>query len=159
MEKYYESRREKGCYFFSLGEIQYWRTVFWVVMVASRRTLNYLIRLTNPTPGDFFMADKKPLTKTQIIAELAETTALSKKDVTTVVDALSELIKKSLGKKGAGTFTLPGVLKVYKQHVKAKPAQKNVPNPLKPGTFSDRPAKPAHDRVKIKALKSLKEVV
>ena len=105
------------------------------------------------------MADKKPLTKTQIIAELAETTELSKKDVASVVDALAELIKKSLGKKGAGTFTLPGILKVYKQHVKAKPAQKNVPNPLKPGTFSDRPAKPAHDRVKVKALKSLKEVV
>ena len=113
----------------------------------------------NPTKEIFFMADKKPLTKTQIIAELAETTELSKKDVTSVVDALSELIRKSLGKKGAGTFTLPGILKVYKQHVKAKPAQKNVPNPLKPGTFSDRPAKPAHDRVKIKALKSLKEVV
>ena len=105
------------------------------------------------------MADKKPLTKTQIIAEIAEANQLSKKDVATVVDALSDLIKKSLGKKGAGTFTLPGILKVYKQHVKAKPAQKNVPNPLKPGTFSDRPAKPAHDRVKIKALKALKEVV
>ncbi|MDR0520908.1 MAG: HU family DNA-binding protein [Planctomycetaceae bacterium] len=105
------------------------------------------------------MSEKKPLTKTQIIAELAESTQLSKKDVALVVDTLSELIKKSLGKKGAGMFTLPGVLKVYKQHVKAKPAQKGVPNPLKPGTFIDRPAKPAHDRVKIKALKSLKEVV
>ena len=104
------------------------------------------------------MADKKPLTKTQIIAELAETAELSKKDVTTVVDALCDLIKKSLGKKGAGSFTLPGVLKVYKQHVKSKPAQKNVKNPLTGETY-DRPAKPAHDRVKIKALKSLKEVV
>ena len=104
------------------------------------------------------MADKKPLTKTQIIAELAETTKLSKKDVASVVDSLADLVKKSLGKKGAGSFTLPGVLKVYKQHVKAKPAQKNVKNPLT-GEHYDRPAKPAHDRVKIKALKSLKEVV
>ena len=104
------------------------------------------------------MADKKPLTKTQIIAELAETTKLSKKDVSTVVDSLADLIKKSLGKKGAGSFTLPGVLKVYKQHVKAKPAQKGVKNPLT-GELYDRAAKPAHDRVKIKALKSLKEVV
>lgn len=105
------------------------------------------------------MAEKKALTKTQIIAELAETTQLAKKDVILVIDTLSDLIKKSLGKKGAGSFTLPGVLKVYKQHVKAKPAQKGIPNPLKPGTFVDRPAKPAHERVKIKALKSLKEVV
>ena len=104
------------------------------------------------------MTDKKPLTKTQIIAEIAEAHELPKKDVAVVVDALSELIKKSLGKKGAGSFTLPGVLKVYKQHVKAKPAQKNVKNSLT-GVVYDRPAKPAHDRVKIKALKSLKEVV
>jgi nucleoid DNA-binding protein len=102
--------------------------------------------------------DKKPLTKTQILAEIAAETELSKKDVAAVVDTLSELIKKDLGKKGAGTFTLPGILKVYKQHVKPKPAQKNVKNPLTGETY-DRPAKPAHDRIKIKALKSLKEVV
>ncbi|MCL2005449.1 MAG: HU family DNA-binding protein [Planctomycetaceae bacterium] len=104
------------------------------------------------------MAEKKPLTKTQIIAELAETTELTKKDVNAVVEALSELIKASLGKKGSGSFTLPGILKVYKQRVKAKPEQKNVKNALTGETY-DRPAKPAHDRVKIKALKSLKESV
>jgi len=104
------------------------------------------------------MAEKKPLTKTQIIAEIAETTGLSKKDVSAVIDNLSEMIKASLGKKGAGSFTLPGILKVSKQRVKAKPAQKNVKNALT-GEIYDRPAKPAHDRVKIKALKSLKESV
>ena len=104
------------------------------------------------------MADKKPLTKTQIIAELAETTQLAKKDVVAVVDALSELIKASLGKKGAGSFTLPCILKVYKQRVKAKPAQKGVKNSLT-GEIYDRPAKPAHDRVKVKPLKALKETV
>ena len=104
------------------------------------------------------MADKKPLTKTQIVAEIAEATSLSKKDVVAVVETLSELIKTSLGKKGAGEFTLPGILKVYKQRVKAKPAQKNVKNPLT-GTVSDRPARPAHDRVKVKPLKALKDVV
>jgi len=104
------------------------------------------------------MADKKPLTKTQIVAEVAETTELSKKDVAAVVEALSELIKKSLGKKGAGSFTLPGILKVYKQRVKAKPEQKGVKNPLT-GVIYDRPAKPAHDRVKVKPLKALKDVV
>ena len=104
------------------------------------------------------MADKKPLTKTEIVAELAETTTLSKKDVAAVIDALSELIKTSIGKKGAGSFTLPGILKVEKQRVKAKPAQKGVKNPLT-GQIYDRPAKPAHDRVKVKPLKALKESV
>jgi len=102
---------------------------------------------------------KKPLTKNQIIAEISEATQLAKKDVATVLDALGEEIKKSLGKKGAGSFTLPGLLKIEKKFVKAQPAKKNVPNPLRPGEFTDRPAKPAHHRVKVKALKGLKEMV
>lgn len=101
---------------------------------------------------------KKPLTKTQIIAEIAEQTELSKKDVTLVLDALCEEIKKSIGKKGAGSFTLPGLLKVEKKHVKAQPAKKGITNPLT-GELYDRPAKPAHFRVKVKALKGLKEMV
>ncbi|MGL6195828.1 MAG: HU family DNA-binding protein [Thermoguttaceae bacterium] len=103
--------------------------------------------------------DKKPLTKTQIIAEIATTTTLTKKQVGDVLEALGEEIKKSLGKKGAGSFTMPGLMKVEKKYVKAQPAKKNVPNPLRPGEFINREAKPAHYRVKIKPLKGLKEVV
>ena len=102
---------------------------------------------------------KKSMTKTQIVAEIAETTKLSKKDVVAVIDQLGEEIKKSLGKKGPGVFTLPGLLKIEKKRVKAQPEKKNVANPLRPGEFINRPAKPAHDRVKVKALKALKEVV
>jgi nucleoid DNA-binding protein len=101
----------------------------------------------------------KPLTKTQIIAGISETTNLSKKDVTAVLDAFTEEIKASINKKGAGSFTLPGILKIERKHVAAKPAKKHVENKLKPGTFYDRPAQPAHYRVKIKALKTLKEWV
>ncbi|MGL6226691.1 MAG: HU family DNA-binding protein [Thermoguttaceae bacterium] len=103
--------------------------------------------------------EKKPLTKTQMVAEIATVTELTKKQVNDVLEALSEEIKKSMGKKGAGSFTLPGLLKIEKKHVKAQPAKKNVPNPLRPGEFINREAKPAHYRVKIKALKGLKETV
>ena len=103
--------------------------------------------------------DKKPLTKTQMIADIAATTELTKKQVGDVLDALCEEIKKSVGKKGAGSFTLPGLLKVEKKFVKAQPAKTNVPNPLRPGEFINRPAKPAHHKVKIKPLKGLKESV
>lgn len=103
-------------------------------------------------------AEKKPLTKTQMIAEIATKTELNKKQVGDVLDALCEEIKKSLGKKGAGSFTLPGLLKIEKKFVKAQPAKKNVPNPFKPGELMNRDAKPAHYRVKIKALKGLKEI-
>ncbi|GHT21262.1 DNA-binding protein [Planctomycetales bacterium] len=101
---------------------------------------------------------KKALTKKEIIDSIAEKTGVTKADTTAVIDTLGELIKTSVSKKGAGEFSLPGILKVSKQHVKAKPAQKNVKNPLT-GIVSDRPAKPAHDRVKIKPLKALKDSI
>ncbi|MDR2642240.1 MAG: HU family DNA-binding protein [Planctomycetaceae bacterium] len=103
--------------------------------------------------------DVKPLTKNQIIANVAETTSLTKKEVGAVIDAFTEEIKKSIGKKGAGTFTLPGILKIEKKFVAAKKEKKHIENKLKPGTFYDRPAKAAHYRVRIKALKNLKESV
>ncbi|MDR2346992.1 MAG: HU family DNA-binding protein [Planctomycetaceae bacterium] len=103
--------------------------------------------------------DTKPLTKTQIIANVAEATSLTKKEVGTVIDAFTEEIKKSIGKKGAGSFTLPGILKIEKKFVAATKEKKHVENKLKPGTFYDKPAKPAHHKVKIRALKTLKEWV
>jgi len=103
-------------------------------------------------------ADKKPLTKTQIIAEIAESTGLAKKDVVKVIDSLSALIQSSLSSSGAGSFTLPGLVKIEKKKVPAQPAKKNVPNPFKPGEFHDVPAKPAHNKVKVKALKALKDM-
>ena len=101
----------------------------------------------------------KPLTKTQIVAELAEKTELSKKDVTAVLDAMGDVIRVSLGNKGAGSFTLPGLLKIEKKRVEAVPARKNVPNPFKPGEVRDIPAKKAHNKIKVKALKALKDMV
>jgi len=102
--------------------------------------------------------EKKPLTKTQIIAEVAESTGLAKKDVVKVMDSLTEVIKDSLSSKGAGSFTLPGLIKIEKKKVAAQPAKKNVPNPFKPGEVRDIPAKPAHNKIKVKALKALKDM-
>ncbi|MDR0337407.1 MAG: HU family DNA-binding protein [Planctomycetaceae bacterium] len=102
---------------------------------------------------------KKPLTKSQIIANIAETTSLAKRDVQSVLDALTDEIKTSLGKKGPGAFVLPGLLKIDKKHVKAQLAKKNVPNPLRPGEFINKPAKPEHFKVRVRPLKALKETV
>lgn len=100
----------------------------------------------------------KPLTKTQIVAELAEKTGLSKKDVGLVLDSLPDLIQESLSNKGAGSFTLPGLIKIGKKKVPAKPAELNKPDPFNPGKFVDRPAKPAHEKVTVRALKGLKDM-
>ena len=96
-------------------------------------------------------AAKKPLTKTELTANIATATELSKKEVTAVLEALAGEIEKSLSNKGAGVIAIPGLLKIEKKKVPAKAAQKNVPNPFKPGEFRDIPAKPASSKVKVRA--------
>jgi nucleoid DNA-binding protein len=104
-------------------------------------------------------APKKALTKSELMANIADTTQLSKKQVAEVLDALSAEIKKSIGAKGAGSITIPGLLKIVRQKVDAKPARKNVPDPFNKGQFRDYPAKPATTKVKVRALKTLKDWV
>jgi nucleoid DNA-binding protein len=101
---------------------------------------------------------KKPPTKTEIMASIAAATELSKKQVAAVMDAMGNEIKKALSNRGAGIFTIPGLVKIEKKKVPARAAQKNVPDPFHPGQFVDRPAKPAYNKVKVRALKSLKEM-
>ena len=102
--------------------------------------------------------DKKPLTKTELLSNIAAATDVPKKQVAAVLEALAAEIKKSLGSKGAGAVTIPGLLKIEKKKVPARPAQKGVPNPFKPGELMDRPAKPAYNKVKVRALKTLKDM-
>lgn len=103
-------------------------------------------------------AKKKPLTKTELVANIVAATDVPKKQVVAVFEALAEEVKKSLGNKGAGAITVPGLLKIEKKKVPARPAQKHVANPFKPGEFMDRPAKPAYNKVKVRALKALKDM-
>lgn len=104
-------------------------------------------------------APKKAPSKTQVIANLAETTGLSKKEVASVLDALAAEIKKNISGRGPGVFTLPGLVKIEKKKVPARPAKKGVPNPFKPGELRDIPAKPATNKIKVRPLKNLKEML
>ncbi|MDP7009297.1 MAG: HU family DNA-binding protein [Phycisphaerales bacterium] len=100
----------------------------------------------------------KPRTKTQIMAGIAEETGLSRKEVASVFDCMSGMIKKDLGRRGPGTFTVPGLMKVKKKSIARRPARKNVWLPLM-GEFRDIPAKPARKAVKVTPLKALKDMV
>ena len=100
----------------------------------------------------------KPLTKTQIVTEIAEATGVAKKDVNAVIDNLSVVIANSLAAGNDASFTLPGLIKIEKQYVAAKEGQKNVPDPFHPGKTIDRPARPEHYKIKVKALKALKDM-
>jgi nucleoid DNA-binding protein len=106
------------------------------------------------------MADNKvkSMTKSAVYQEVAGTTNLSRKQVAEVFDALSQLIKRELGKKGPGVFTIPGLLKLK---LRKRPAVKagTRPNPFKPGEMMAVKARPATNVVKALPLKSLKESV
>jgi nucleoid DNA-binding protein len=99
----------------------------------------------------------KSATKGEVYGAIAETTGLSKKDVSKVFDALVELIGKELGKKGPGIFTMPGLLKLKVVHKPATKAKQGI-NP-----FTKEPmmikAKPARRVIKALPLKSMKEMV
>ncbi len=102
---------------------------------------------------------KKAPTKTEVLTNIAAATDLSKKEVAAVLDALAAEIKKSLSSRGAGMFAIPGLLKIEKKRIPARPAKKGVPNPFKPGELMDVAARPASNKVKVRPLKNLKDMV
>ncbi len=98
----------------------------------------------------------KPLTKSQILAAMAESTGLSKKDVAAVLDALTAQISSAVSKKGPGQFTIPGLCKIV---VRNKPATKKrqVRNPST-GEMVWADPKPASRVIKVRPLKALKDM-
>ena len=99
----------------------------------------------------------KPLTKSGLIAHLAEFAAVEAKAVKAVLVGLEQTILASLHKKGARSFTWPGLLKATAVAVPAKPARKGV-NPFtkQEVTFA---AKPAGTRVRVRMLKKAQDAI
>ena len=60
--------------------------------------------------------EKKPLTKSQFLAAVAEEAGTTKTEVTLMWNALQTVILKQIGKnrRGPGQITLPGLLKIVK---------------------------------------------
>lgn len=104
-------------------------------------------------------AVKTAMSKTQIIAEIAESTGLAKKGVGAVLEELAALIERHVKKGAVGAFTMPGLLKIKTVKKPARKAQKGVPNPFRPGETMDVAARPASIVVKVLPLKKLKDMV
>lgn len=98
---------------------------------------------------------KEALSKSGLVAHIAEATAMAAKDVRAVLAALEGAVHGSVSKKGAGSFTLPGLLKISAVSVPAKPKRKGI-NPF---TKEEQwfAAKPASVKVKVRPLKKLKD--
>jgi nucleoid DNA-binding protein len=103
-------------------------------------------------------AVREPMNRSTIYAEIAGTTGLTTKQVKAVFEELGTLIGRHINKKGAGQFTLPGLLKIKTVAKPARKAQKGVPNPFRPGEVMDVAAKPATVKVKALPLKKLKDM-
>jgi nucleoid DNA-binding protein len=98
---------------------------------------------------------KDTFTKASLAAHLAERSSVEPKSVKAVLSALEDTILGSVHKKGAGEFTLSGLLKIVVQSVPAKKKRFGKD----PFTGEERwfPAKPASVRIKARALKKLKD--
>ncbi len=98
----------------------------------------------------------KPYTKSELYRVLSERSDLTRSQISSIFDELVGIIKLHLQKDGPEKFTLPGMLKMMVKNVPAKKARKGV-NPFtgEPTIFK---AKPASRKVKVAALKALKDL-
>ncbi|MBL8713654.1 MAG: HU family DNA-binding protein [Alphaproteobacteria bacterium] len=98
---------------------------------------------------------KQTLTKSGLVTLLAEQNELSRKQAAGVLATLENTLLGSVHPKGAGTFILPGLMKVTLRKVPARKAGTLIRNPAT-GEMMKAAAKPASVRVKIRPLKKLK---
>ena len=98
-------------------------------------------------------AGKKTMTKSQLIAHIAEKTELSKKQVDAVLSTLVDTATDQL--KGAGKFVFPGLARMTRTYVEAKKGGETKINPLTKTEYVTKD-KPAHYRVKLNPIKAIK---
>jgi nucleoid DNA-binding protein len=97
----------------------------------------------------------EPMSKSQLVAYISEQSGVEPRNVRAVLEGLEQAVASSINKKGAGQFTLPGMLKITATAVAAKPKRKGIdPFTKEERTFA---AKPASVRVKVRPLKKLKD--
>jgi len=98
---------------------------------------------------------KETLNKTGLVTYLADNSGVEAKAVRKVLASLDGAIASSVSKKGAGTFVLPGFLKINAVKVPAKPKRKGL------NRFTGQEqwfaAKPASLKIKVRPLKKLKD--
>lgn len=95
-----------------------------------------------------------PPSKAQALSAIAEKSGLPKTDVVKVLDALEAVMAQSL--RQHKQFTINGLIKVviaHKAATKARPGR----NPSTGEAITIK-AKPAHDVIRVRALKRLKEM-
>ena len=99
----------------------------------------------------------KVRTKGAIYKDIAAITGLTRKQVVSVFDCLTDIMKSDLGKKGCGTFNLLGLAKMRTAIKPATKARKGK-NPFTGEEITIK-AKPASRKVRIRAMKGLNDAI
>ncbi len=113
-------------------------------------------KVAKSAPAKRITAIKEPMTKSAMMSAIAESTGLPKKDVAAVFESLSDIISGHVKKGGAGTCTVPGLMKIKTVRKPATKARKGI-NPFT-GEETVFKAKPARTVVKVLPLKALKDM-
>jgi nucleoid DNA-binding protein len=111
---------------------------------------------TAPTPTA--RAAAQPPSQAEIVRRLAERTGLRTQQVKGVIEGIGEEIRAELaGKKGSGTFRLGSLVKFRVVRKPASKARQGIsPFTKQPTTIA---ARPAHNVIKVAALKTLKDML
>ena len=99
----------------------------------------------------------KARTKGGFLQTIADHVGINRREVAGVLHVMGSMIRSDLSKNGSGVFTLPGLLRIT---VKRKPATKARPgiNPFTKEPITIK-AKPARNVVRVRPLRSLKDMV
>ena len=99
---------------------------------------------------------RNKMTKATMLTHIAQETGLTRREVASVMSELEILIERHIKKRAVGEFSLPGLLKI--RSVKRPATKKRMGRNPATGEEIVVPAKPATTRVRITALKRLKEM-
>jgi nucleoid DNA-binding protein len=98
---------------------------------------------------------KESLSKTALVTHISASSGVEPRSVKAVLATLESTMVASINKKGAGSFVLPGLLKITAVAVPAKKARKGINPFTKEETVFK--AKPASVKLKVRPLKKLKD--
>jgi nucleoid DNA-binding protein len=127
-------------------------------MATAKKTATPAKKISTKTavkPSATLKPIKTAFNKTSLIAHLAEQTGLEPKAAKAFMGAFEATVLASVNKKGLGEFTVPGLLKITAVQVAAKKKRMGID----PFTKVERmfAAKPASTKLKVRALKKLKD--
>ena len=102
-------------------------------------------------------ASAKPRSKGEVFATIAQHVRIHRRDVAAVLHVMGSIIKADLAKGGPGVFKVPGLMRVTVQRKPATKARLGI-NPFTKEEVMFK-AKPARNVVRVRPLKTLKDMV